>query len=183
MIRSRLGSALARSLPARAGRGALTRAAASTAHASTWSSAPSAASPKARLKYVTSDEIEAHLLAGLTAADDEARPVNLVQDKEGARRVLATLQELGPDHFHACDTEVAQIDVKAVGPVGNGKVRGGATARPAYADATMAPFSHTVTVKVTCLSIYSGPDVDFGNGPYVWVDNLDSAEGTLEYFR
>lgn len=38
-------------------------------------------------------------------------------------------------------------------------------------------------LQVTCLSIYSGPDVDFGNGPYVWVDNLDSAEGTLEYFR
>lgn len=36
---------------------------------------------------------------------------------------------------------------------------------------------------MTCLSLYSGPDVDFGNGPYVWVDNLDCAEGTLEYFR
>lgn len=38
-------------------------------------------------------------------------------------------------------------------------------------------------LQVTCLSLYSGPDVDFGNGPYVWVDNLDAAEGTLEYFR
>lgn len=37
--------------------------------------------------------------------------------------------------------------------------------------------------QVTCLSIYSGPGVDFGNGPYVWVDNLDAAEGTLGLFR
>ncbi|POM80685.1 DNA polymerase I [Phytophthora palmivora] len=83
--------------------------------------------------------------------------VNLIQDEEGARRVLAKIHELGPNHFHACDTEVAQIDIKAVGPVGNG--------------------------VVTCLSLYSGPNVDYGNGPYVWVDNLDSAEGTLQYFK
>ncbi|GMF41287.1 unnamed protein product [Phytophthora fragariaefolia] len=110
-----------------------------------------------RLQYVTSDEIDRRLLRGLTAADDDARPVNLVQDADGARRVLAKIRELGPGHFHACDTEVAQIDVKAVGPVGNG--------------------------VVTCLSLYSGPDVDYGNGPYVWVDNLDSAEGTLQLFQ
>ncbi|GMF19878.1 unnamed protein product [Phytophthora lilii] len=100
---------------------------------------------------------DVRLYEGLTAANDDARPVNLIQDEEGARRVLAKIAELGPSHFHACDTEVAQIDVKAVGPVGNG--------------------------VVTCLSLYSGPDVDYGNGPYVWVDNLDSAEGTLQYFK
>ncbi|RLN98662.1 hypothetical protein BBJ28_00014173 [Nothophytophthora sp. Chile5] len=109
------------------------------------------------MKYVTSDNIDVQLLEGLTAADDESRPVNLIQDEAGARRVLAKIAELGPGHFHACDTEVAQIDIKAVGPVGNG--------------------------RVTCLSLYSGPDVDYGNGPYVWVDNLDSAEGTLQFFK
>ncbi|RHZ08193.1 hypothetical protein DYB37_008760, partial [Aphanomyces astaci] len=97
-----------------------------------------------------------HLLQGLTEADD-MRPVTMVQDKQSAKRVLDILESLGPGHMHACDTEVANIDVKKVGPVGNG--------------------------NVTCLSIYSGPDVDFGNGPYVWVDNLDSSDGTLEYFR
>ncbi|KAL3673886.1 hypothetical protein V7S43_001573 [Phytophthora oleae] len=109
------------------------------------------------LQYVTSDKIDHRLLQGLTSADDDSRPVNLIQDEEGARRVLAKIEALGPNHFHACDTEVAQIDIKAVGPVGNG--------------------------VVTCLSLYSGPDVDYGNGPYVWVDNLDSAEGTLQYFK
>ncbi|KAF1793617.1 Ribonuclease H-like domain [Phytophthora cactorum] len=113
--------------------------------------------PRRQLQYVTSDTIDRRLLQGLTSADDDTRPVNLIQDEEGARRVLQKIEELGPNHFHACDTEVAQIDVKAVGPVGNG--------------------------VVTCLSLYSGPDVDYGNGPYVWVDNLDSAEGTLQYFK
>ncbi|KAG3118228.1 DNA polymerase I [Phytophthora idaei] len=113
--------------------------------------------PRRQLQYVTSDTIDRRLLQGLTSADDDTRPVNLIQDEEGARRVLQQIEELGPNHFHACDTEVAQIDVKAVGPVGNG--------------------------VVTCLSLYSGPDVDYGNGPYVWVDNLDSAEGTLQYFK
>ncbi|CEG44529.1 mitochondrial dna polymerase a [Plasmopara halstedii] len=87
------------------------------------------------LQFVTSDSIDRRLLQGLTSADDDTRPVNLIQDKE----------------------KVAQIDIKAVGPVGNG--------------------------VVTCLSIYSGPDVDYGNGPYIWVDNLDSAQGTLQYFK
>jgi DNA polymerase-1 len=39
------------------------------------------------------------------------------------------------------------IDVKEDGPVGNG--------------------------YVTCLSIYSGPSVDYDNGPSLWIDNLD----------
>jgi len=97
-----------------------------------------------------------HLLEGLTEAEEQ-HPVTLVQDKQSAERVLDIIRKLGVNHLHACDTEVANIDIKSVGPVGNG--------------------------QVTCLSLYSGPNVDFGNGPYVWVDNLDSSEGTLEYFR
>ena len=38
----------------------------------------------------------------------------------------------------ACDTEVADIELKVEGPVGNG--------------------------KATCVSIYGGPHVDFGDG-------------------
>lgn len=88
---------------------------------------------------------------------DSLPPVTIVQDRDTALRVLAQLRALGPDHIHACDTEVADIDLKKVGPVGNG--------------------------HVTCLSIFSGPSHDFGNGPRIWIDNLDSAGGTLEYFR
>ncbi|CAH0477874.1 unnamed protein product [Peronospora belbahrii] len=129
-----------------------------TAYASLSPLSPSPSPSRLRqLKFVTSDEIDHCLLHGLTSPDDDTQPVNLIQDEESARRVLEKINELGPTHFHACDTEVAQIDLKAVGPVGHG--------------------------IVTCLSLYSGPDVDYGNGPYVWIDNLDSAEGTLHYFK
>lgn len=74
------------------------------------------------MNYTTSEEIESHLLHGLTEADADHWPVNLVQDKQTADRVIQQIYALGPDHVHACDTEVADIDVKSVGPVGNGKV-------------------------------------------------------------
>lgn len=88
-----------------------------------WTSSNSNNTSRGGMKYVTSDTIDKRLLQGLTTASDESRPVNLIQDKEGAKRVLNKILELGPAHFHACDTEVGQIDIKAVGPVGNGKVR------------------------------------------------------------
>ena len=63
--------------------------------------------------------------------------------------------------FHACDTEVMEIDLKNVGPVGNG--------------------------YVTCASIYSGPDFDYGlgDGPgtALWIDNLDDSFGILQEFK
>ena len=62
--------------------------------------------------------------------------------------------------IHACDTEVMAIDLSAVGPVGNG--------------------------IVTCLSMYSGPDFDYGlgggPGTALWIDNLDESEGILNLF-
>ncbi|CAN0529654.1 unnamed protein product, partial [Ectocarpus sp. 8 AP-2014] len=38
--------------------------------------------------------------------------------------------------------------------------------------------------RVTCISIYGGPELDFGEGPgkILWVDNLGAAAGTLEEF-
>ena len=81
----------------------------------------------------------------------------MVQDPATAQRIVRELKALGPNHIHACDTEVADIDIKEQGPVGNG--------------------------RVTCLSIFSGPEHDFGRGPRIWVDNLDGAEGTLECMR
>ena len=54
---------------------------------------------------------------------------------------------------------MADIDLKQVGPVGNG--------------------------YVTCVSIFSGPEVDYGDGPgkALWVDNLDEAAGVLLEFK
>lgn len=80
--------------------------------------------------------------------------VTIVNDAASAKRVLAKLMALsGPEHVFACDTEVVGLDLDVRSPVGQG--------------------------KVICASIYCGPQHDFGNGPRIWIDNLDAAEGTL----
>lgn len=87
--------------------------------------------------------------------------ITVVRTKEQARIVLSKLNEAGRSVFHACDTEVMDIDLKAVGPVGNG--------------------------FITCVSIYSGPRFDYGlgDGPgsVLWIDNLDDAFGVLGEFK
>lgn len=84
----------------------------------------------------------------------------VVQSVEDARRILKIMKEFNSEtRYWACDTEVADIDLKEVGPVGNG--------------------------KVTCVSIFGGPDVDFGDGPgtALWVDNLGACDGLLQEFK
>lgn len=87
--------------------------------------------------------------------------VTMVRSKEQAQIVLEKLKQADPSIFHACDTEVMDIDLKSVGPVGNG--------------------------YVTCISIYSGPDFDYGlgegPGSVLWIDNLDDAYGVLQEFK
>ena len=87
--------------------------------------------------------------------------VSIVRTKEEARKVMEKLMNADPSILHACDTEVMSIDLKDVGPVGNG--------------------------YVTCASVYSGPDFDYGlgDGPgtVLWIDNLDEAVGILQEFK
>jgi hypothetical protein len=84
-------------------------------------------------------------------------PVYIVDSKETALRALEVLKA-HPDHVWGCDTEVADIDVKKVGPVGNG--------------------------RVICASIYGGDDVDFGGGKTaLWIKNDGEAEGVLNFFK
>ncbi len=61
--------------------------------------------------------------------------------------------------YHACDTEVMDIDLKTVGPVGNG--------------------------RVTCFSMYSGPGFDygFGEGQALFVDNIDASKDLMQVFK
>ena len=91
--------------------------------------------------------------------NESVEGVTLVRDKQHALQVLQRLQQAPPTLFHACDTEVMALDLKEEGPVGNG--------------------------YVTCLSVYSGPDFDYGDGPgtVLWIDNLDDAVGVLEVFQ
>ncbi|KAJ7960733.1 DNA polymerase I [Quillaja saponaria] len=74
--------------------------------------------------------------------------VLIVDDFSVAKEVVDMLTNKYRHHVHACDTEVAKIDVKQETPVDHG--------------------------EVICFSIYSGPDADFGNGKScIWVDVLD----------
>ncbi|GER56591.1 DNA polymerase [Striga asiatica] len=74
--------------------------------------------------------------------------VLVVDDISAAREVVRLLTTQYTHLIHACDTEVANIDVKEETPVDHG--------------------------EIICFSIYSGPQADFGNGKScVWVDVLD----------
>ena len=90
--------------------------------------------------------------------DEQMEGVTIVKTVEHAKEVLEVLMA-HPEAYHACDTEVADIDLSAVGPVGHG--------------------------KVICVSIYSGPTVDFGDGPgtALWVENMGASEGVLQVFK
>ena len=85
----------------------------------------------------------------------------IVRTKEQALIVMNRLMNADPNIVHGCDTEVMDIDLKSVGPVGNG--------------------------YCTCVSIYSGPDFDYGlgqgPGSTLWIDNLDDACGLLQEFK
>ncbi|XP_024033138.1 DNA polymerase I A, chloroplastic/mitochondrial isoform X2 [Citrus clementina] len=74
--------------------------------------------------------------------------VMVVDNVSAAKKVVWMLTNKYKHLVHACDTEVAKIDVKQETPVDHG--------------------------KVICFSIYSGPEADFGNGKScIWVDLLD----------
>lgn len=94
-------------------------------------------------------------------SDIKVPGVTIVRTREQAEKVLEVLQAADTDLFHACDTEVMAIDLTSVGPVGNG--------------------------FVTCVSMYSGPNFDYGlgDGPgtCLWIDNLDDAFDVLQVFK
>ncbi|PIA27500.1 hypothetical protein AQUCO_07700049v1 [Aquilegia coerulea] len=74
--------------------------------------------------------------------------VLVINDILSAKEVVKLLTTVYRDNVHACDTEVARIDVKKETPVDHG--------------------------EIISLSIYSGSKVDFGNGKCcIWVDVLD----------
>ncbi|KAG5255162.1 DNA polymerase [Salix suchowensis] len=65
-----------------------------------------------------------------------------------AKEVVSKLTNQYRHLIHACDTEVAKIDVKEETPIDHG--------------------------EITCVSIYCGPEADFGHGKScIWVDVLD----------
>ena len=104
----------------------------------------------------------------IEVGDIVSKGVDIVTTVEQARIVVENLMKHGETDpttgrpiFHACDTEVMAIDLKKVGPIGNG--------------------------YVTCMSMYSGPEFDYGlgggKGRALFVDNLDESEGVMAVFK
>lgn len=83
--------------------------------------------------------------------------VFVVDSIDKARLVVSMLTTKYKDLIHACDTEVANIDVKGETPVDHG--------------------------EVICFSIYPGPEADFGDKKScIWVDVLDGGKDILKEF-
>lgn len=80
----------------------------------------------------------------------------IVRTAEDARRVVAILYKYA-DRVHAWDTETINIDAKEETPVGHGYV-----------------------ISAQC---FIGPDVDFGNGPRLFIDNYADSKGVLLEFK
>jgi DNA polymerase-1 len=113
------------------------------------SSLSSAAPPKPLAFGVDADAMPGTTL--VRTVDDARRVVEIVRKLGGLAQLPAPGKAgstpLGPAPVvHAWDTEVVDINLDIQSPVGHG--------------------------KVICASFYSGPDVDYGNGPRVWIDNL-----------
>ncbi|GFZ07436.1 polymerase gamma 2 [Actinidia rufa] len=80
--------------------------------------------------------------------------VLVVDNISKAREIVRMLTHKYRHRVHACDTEVANIDVKLETPVDHG--------------------------EIICFSIYSGPEANFGDGKScIWVDVLDGGGKSL----
>ena len=62
-----------------------------------------------------------------------------------------------PDRVHAWDTETININPKEDSPVGHG--------------------------EIICATCFIGPDVDFGNGPRLFIDNYADANDVILEFK
>lgn len=82
--------------------------------------------------------------------------ITIVKNKEEVAFVLKVL-ESNRDRVHSWDTETIDLDIKKQSPVGNG--------------------------KVLCASCFIGPDVDFGNGPKLFIDNFGERHDFILEFK
>jgi hypothetical protein len=98
-------------------------------------------------------------VAGLASLSDAPVGVTAVRSKEAAKKAVRVWIQAAKqgNRVFAVDTEVANIDLSFESPVGHG--------------------------NVICASVYGGPDLDFGNGPKLWIDNHGDAEGVLQEFK
>lgn len=80
----------------------------------------------------------------------------IIRSREEAKKVVEILKKY-PNRIHAWDTETINVDVKKESIVGKG--------------------------TIICASAFIGPDVDFGNGPRLFIDNFADAEDVILEFK
>lgn len=79
-----------------------------------------------------------------------------MRTKEAARKAIKILEKY-PNRIHAWDTETINVDPKTESVVGKG--------------------------NIICASVFIGPDVDFGNGPRLFIDNYAEAHDVIMEFQ
>jgi hypothetical protein len=80
----------------------------------------------------------------------------IVRTKKQAQKVIEILKKY-PKRVHAWDTETINVDPTKESVIGKG--------------------------NIICASAFIGPDVDFGNGPRLFIDNYADAEGVIMEFQ
>ncbi|KAM9986691.1 hypothetical protein ACTFIY_011098 [Dictyostelium cf. discoideum] len=114
---------------------------------------------KVEFNYIDDENIKFDEISNEEINQLKPKNVTMVRDVETARMVVSILMKQ-KDRFHACDTEVIDIDLKKFSPIGHG--------------------------KMICFSIYCGPQVKFHDGnSRVWVDVMDDIKGDeiLQVFK
>ncbi|KAK5576407.1 hypothetical protein RB653_007550 [Dictyostelium firmibasis] len=114
---------------------------------------------KVEFDYIDDENIKFDEMSNEEINRLEPKNVTMVRDVETAKKVVQVLMTQ-KDRYHACDTEVIDIDLKKVSPIGHG--------------------------KMICFSIYCGPQARFHDGnSRVWVDVMDDIQGNeiLQVFK
>ncbi|CAI2379738.1 unnamed protein product [Moneuplotes crassus] len=80
----------------------------------------------------------------------------IIRSREEAKKAVEILKRY-PKRVHAWDTETINVDVKKESIIGKG--------------------------TIICASCFIGPDVNFGNGPRLFIDNYADAEDVIMEFK
>lgn len=90
------------------------------------------------------------------AASTKLSSVSIISTKSQAISAVETLYKY-KDRVHAWDTETINVNIKEESPVGNG--------------------------TVICASAFIGPEVNFGSGPKLFLDNFGESKGLIDVFK
>lgn len=90
------------------------------------------------------------------AASSKLSSVTQITTTSEAISAVNTLYKY-KDRVHAWDTETIDVNIKEESPVGKG--------------------------KVICASAFIGPEVNFGSGPKLFLDNYGKSQGVLNVFK